>query len=426
MPNKPGFYGWKLVGVLFTLDFINMGFPYYGGSVINGYMIHEIQMSRSMLGLGFTVLNLFLGLAAVVVAMSIVKYGIRATFIVGSAMICVGALFMGLYASKPWHYLAAFGVVNGVGISFATLVPAAAGVTRWFRRYRGRAMGIALSASGFSGFAVSPFLDKMLRTAGGNWRAGWYIVAGAMVLAALIAFLGVKESPESLGQTVDGIAEDQQGQPSRTDALATKFPWTTGQAYRTPAYWLIAIAGIATTYPFFFFVAHWILRLRGAGISSSNAAWAMSLFTIGTLGGRWLGGLLMDVMNSRVAFVIGLSVYFIGSYLAIVVRPETLLLGYIASVLYGAAYGWTFTCAGTITAHYYGPAAFPKLYGMMVLLVSSFASPAGYIGGKIFDLYGSYTRAIELNCVMAAIGIVAISFAAMPKPSSEAGAAAVR
>ena len=403
-----------------------MGFPYYGGSVINGYMIHEIQMSRSMLGLGFTVLNLFLGLAAVVVAMSIVKYGIRATFIVGSAMICVGALFMGLYASKPWHYLAAFGVVNGVGISFATLVPAAAGVTRWFRRYRGRAMGIALSASGFSGFAVSPFLDKMLRTAGGNWRAGWYIVAGAMVLAALIAFLGVKESPESLGQTVDGIAEDQQGQPSRTDALATKFPWTTGQAYRTPAYWLIAIAGIATTYPFFFFVAHWILRLRGAGISSSNAAWAMSLFTIGTLGGRWLGGLLMDVMNSRVAFVIGLSVYFIGSYLAIVVRPETLLLGYIASVLYGAAYGWTFTCAGTITAHYYGPAAFPKLYGMMVLLVSSFASPAGYIGGKIFDLYGSYTRAIELNCVMAAIGIVAISFAAMPKPSSEAGAAAVR
>ena len=57
MPNKPGFYGWKLVGVLFTLDFINMGFPYYGGSVINGYMIHEIQMSRSMLGLGFTVLR---------------------------------------------------------------------------------------------------------------------------------------------------------------------------------------------------------------------------------------------------------------------------------------------------------------------------------------------------------------------------------
>ena len=413
---KQAFYGWKLVAVLFTLDFINMGFPYYGGSVINGYMIREIPMSRSILGLGFTLLNLFVGFAAVLVAMSIVKYGLRATFVLGSVMICVGALFMAFYASKPWHYLVAFGVINGTGISFATLVPAATGVTRWFRRYRGRAMGIALSASGFSGFAVSPFLDKMLRTAGGNWRAGWYIVAGAMVVAGILAILFVKESPESLGQTVDGIPEEEQSQPSRTDALATKYPWTASQAYRTPAYWLIAIGGITTTFPFFFFVAHWILRLRGAGISSRDAAFAMGLFTMGTLGGRWLGGLLMDLMNSRLAFVIGLSVYFIGSYLAIIVGPETLMIGYVASVLHGLAYGWTFTCAGTITAHYYGPAAFPKLYGTLTLLVSACASPAGYVGGKIFDMYGGYTKAFELNCVMAAIGIIAIAFATMPRP----------
>jgi cytochrome c biogenesis protein CcdA len=57
------------------------------------------------LGLGFTLINLFVGLAAVLVAMSIVKYGVRATFIAGSALICLGSLFMGLYASKPWHYL---------------------------------------------------------------------------------------------------------------------------------------------------------------------------------------------------------------------------------------------------------------------------------------------------------------------------------
>jgi MFS family permease len=417
MPDKPNFYGWKLVAVLFALDFINMGFPYYGGSVINGYMVHEVGMSRSTLGLGFTLLNLFVGLAAILVAMSIVKFGLRATFVSGSAMICVGSLFLGLYASKPWHYLVAFGVINGCGISFATLVPAATAVTRWFRRYRGRAMGIALSASGFSGFAVSPFLDKMLRTAGGDWRAGWFIVAGAVVIAGILALLFVRESPESMGQYVDGISDEMQSQVSRTDALATKYPWTAAQAYRTSSYWLIALAGIMTTYPFFFFVAHWILRLRGAGISSANAAWGMSLFTMGTLGGRWLGGVLMDMMNSRVAFVIGLSVYFIGSYFAIVVGPETLMLGYLASVLYGLAYGWTFTCAGTIVAHYYGPKAFPKLYGTMTLLVSTLASPAGYVGGRIFDSYGSYTRAIELNCVMAAIGIVAITFAAMPKPS---------
>jgi len=413
-----------MVAVLFCLDFINMGFPYYGGSIINGYMIHEIPMSRSLLGWGFTILNLFVGLAAVLVAMSIVKFGIRATFITGSSIICVGSLLMAFYASKPWHYLVIFGVINGAGISFATLVPAAAGVTRWFRRYRGRAMGIALSASGFAGLGVSPFLDKMLRTAGGNWRVGWEIVACAMVVAGLIAFLFVKESPESLGQTVDGIPEDQQSQPSRTDAFATKHVWTASQAYRTSAYWLVAIGGITATYPFFFFVAFWVRRLRDAGISSSDAAWAMGLFTMGTLGGRWLGGVLMDVMNSRVAYVIGFSVYFVGSYLAIIVRADTLMVAYIASILYGLAYGWTFSCTGTVTAHYFGPKAFPKLYGTMTLLVSVCASPAGAVGGKIFDMYGSYSRAIELNCVLAVIGIVAVSFAAMPKPRGETAEAA--
>jgi MFS family permease len=420
--DKRPFYGWKLVAVLFALVFFNMGFPYYGGSVINGYMIHEIPMSRSTLGLGFTLINLFVGLASVLVAMSILKHGVRATFIVGSALICLGSLFMWLYASKPWHYLIAFGVINGIGISFSTLFTAAAAVTQWFRRYRGRAMGIALSAPGFAGFAVSPFLDKMLRAAGGNWRIGWETVAGTSVLSGLLAFLFVRESPQSLGQSVDGISEEEQNRPSRTDKLATNYPWTASQAYRTSAYWLIAIGGIATTFPFFFFVAHWILRLRGAGISSANAAWAMSLFTIGTIGGHWLGGLLLDVLNSRLVFAIGLSIYFVGSYLAIIVRPDMLTVAYAAAVFYGVASGWTLTCITTVTAHYYGPAAFPKLNGVMTLVTSVCAAPAGYIGGKIFDVYGSYTRAFELNCVIAAIGIVAVAFAAMPRPRNEVGA----
>src|SRR3974377_767670 len=105
MGSNPKFYGWFFLGVLFALDFINMGFPYFGGSVINGYMVQEIPMSRSTLGLGFTLINLAVGLAAVVVAAHIVKFGVRTTFVVGSAMICAGSLFMAIVCSRPWHYL---------------------------------------------------------------------------------------------------------------------------------------------------------------------------------------------------------------------------------------------------------------------------------------------------------------------------------
>lgn len=422
MPDKPKFYGWKLVAVLFILDFINMGFPYYGGSIINSYMIHDIVMSRATLGWGFTILNLFVGFAAIVVAMSIVKYGIRVTFVIGSVIIGLNALFLGFYASKPWHYLVGFGVVNGIGMSFATLVPCATGVTRWFRRYRGSMMGLALSASGISGFVLSPLLDKMLRTGGGNWHIGWRIVACAMVVSGLIAFLFVKESPESMGQTVDGLSEERQALPSRTDALATKYPWTAGEAYGTTAYWLIAIAGIAATFPYFLFIAHWVENLRGVGITPAKASWGLSLLTIGTLAGRWLGGILMDYLNARLAFILGVSVYFVSSYLAVVSRADTLTLAYVASILQGLAYGWTYSCSNTMIGHYYGPKAYPKLSGMYILLTSGCASPAGAVGGKIFDIYGSYTKSFELDAVLAIVAIIAMLFAAMPSPRGEVSA----
>jgi len=420
MDPKPKFYGWYLLAVLFALDFVNMGFPYYGGTVINGYMIHQIPMSRSVLGLGFTFVNLAVGLSAVLVAAHIVKFGVRATFIVGSSLICFGSLFLAIFCTKPWHYLFAFGIVNGIGISFSTIVTSATTVTRWFRRFRGRGIGIALSGSGFSGFAVSWFLDKMLRTAGGNWRAGWYIVAAAAALAALVALLFVRESPESLGQFPDGISGAALAIPTRTDRLATTHPWTAEQAFRTPTFWLIAFAGITSTYPSFFFVAHAILHMRAANISSADAAFAMGVFTIATLVGRWLGGLLMDTINARLAYALGLALTIVGCYYMLILRADALTPAYLAAALYGGSHGWTFSCTGTMTGHYWGPKAFPKVYGTMMLFISGGASPAGVIGGRLFDAYGDYTRAILLNGVLAAIGIAAILFATMPTPRDSA------
>ena len=75
MTPERGFYGWKLVFILWLLDFLNMGFPLYGGAVINTYMLKEIPMSRSAFGLGFTILNLFVGLPSIFVAASIVRWG---------------------------------------------------------------------------------------------------------------------------------------------------------------------------------------------------------------------------------------------------------------------------------------------------------------------------------------------------------------
>jgi MFS family permease len=417
MTTKQPFYGWKLVGALWLLDFLNMGFPLYGGAVINTYMLKEIAMSRSTYGLGFTLLNLLVGLASVIVAASIVKWSIRRAFAIGSAVILSGALWLALLASEPWHYVVGFGILIGTGISFGTIVPVSTAVTRWFRRYRGRAMAVALSASGFAGFIGAPLTNKILAANGGNWRQAWEVVAGVAVFSALVALLFVKESPEALGQIVDGKEDrgDSAGE-AITNTLVTNFAWTPGQAYLTRSYWMIVIGGIACQFPFFFFTAHWLLHLRGAGIAAADGAWAMGLFSIGAVGGRLVGGWLMDRLPARFAFMMGLCCYLLGSVLAISVNSHALLIAYLAAILYGTGFGWTFICLNTSTAHFFGPLAFPELNGMALLLTGVFCSPAGFIGGRLFDIHGNYTLAFELNMVVAACGIVASLFAMMPLP----------
>jgi MFS family permease len=426
MPNDRPFYGWKLVGALASMDFLNLGFPFYIGAVINPYMLEHIAMSRGTYGFGFTLLNLFVGIPSTLVAICIVKRGIRATYLIGSALVAIGSLFLAFATSQPWEYLLGFGVINGIGVCFGDIIPGTTAAARWFERYRGRAVGLVLSGSGICGFVMAPLIDRLLRRSGGNWRLGWQIVAGGAILAGIIAFVFVKERPEDLGQVPDGRATVASAEPQRqaSSSLITRFEWTPGEAYRTSGYWLVVIAGLAAQFPFFLFTAHWVLHLQGSGISSGDAAFSMGLFTVSCIAGRLIGGWLMDTMTARFAFMIGLFCYLFGSLAALRVGSDALLIANTAAVLYGLGIGWTFTCMTTCIAHYFGPSAFPKLAGTLLLLTSGGASPAGWVGGRIFDLYGGYARAWQLNMVITLVGIVAILFATMPHHRTETTAVA--
>ena len=181
----------------------------------------------------------------------------------------------------------------------------------------------------------------------------------------------------------------------------------------------VVIGGMACQYPFFFFTAHWLPHLKGAGVQAADAAFAMGLFTLGAVFGRLIGGSLMDLLPARYAFMLGLCCYFAGTVLALRVDAHALWIAYAAAILYGAAFGWTFVCMNTVTGHFFGPAAFPKVNGMVLVLTGLFCSPAGVIGGKLLDVYGNYALAFRINMLIAAAGIVALFFAKMPAPPKD-------
>ncbi|HMD32057.1 MAG TPA: MFS transporter, partial [Candidatus Acidoferrales bacterium] len=192
--------------------------------------------------------------------------------------------------------------------------------------------------------------------------------------------------------------------------------WTPQQAYRTSAYWMILVGAVACQFPSFFFTAHGILHLRASGLNTADAAWAMGLYTLGGLGGRLLGGVLVDKIAERYAFMAGLSFYLLGTALALHINAGALWTADGSAICHGAGMGSAFICLNTITGNYYGPAAFPKLNGTMMMLSGLVCAPAGVIGGLLFDATRSYTPAFLLNLALCAAGLVALSFARRPQP----------
>jgi len=408
------FYGWKLVVALWLLDFLNMGFPLYGGTIINTYMLKDIQMSRSVFGMAVSLFNLAAGVPSLLIAAVIMRLGVRAAFGIGSVLLAFGSLWMALVASQPWHYLFGFGIVIGCGIGFGTIIPLTTALTRWFKRYRGRAMALAMTASGVAGFIGAPAINKLLELNGENWQQAWMVVAAVAFLSGTIAYIFVKERPEDLGQSVDGLPEHIGNErPSGERELSTHYQWTPGEACRTLPYWLLFIASVACQFPFFFLMAHWVLHLKGMGISAANAAFAMGMLTIGGIGGRLLGGWLMDRIPARFVFVLGFVCYIFGFLAAL--NADKPITAYIGAILLGTAFGWTFVALNASMANFYGPAAFPRLIGIMLMISAIACSPAGYLGGRIFDQYGNYTPAFALLIAICTTAIFALSFAKMPR-----------
>jgi MFS family permease len=414
MVKRAAFYGWTLVAVLFLTDLLLMGLPYY--SVINTYMLKQIHMSRGVYGLGFTLTNLFYGLPSTLVAAVILRWGLRTTFAIGAALLVCGTLWLAFFVDQPWEYLVSFGVLIGTGFAFTTNVPISTAITRWFKRYRGRAMAIALSGAGVGGFVGSPMVDRFLASHQGNWQQAWKVMAALAFLAGLTAVFFVRERPEDLGQTADGsLGENPTQGAAGYDLRITSLSWTPSEAYRSLPFWLIVIGGIACKFPLFFMLSHWVLHLRGAGISAAAAAAALGVFTIMQIPGQLVGGWLVDKIPARYALMLGFCCYMSGAYLAIRVASNTIFLANAAAMLFGIGFGWTFIAVYTSIGHFYGPAPYPKLTGMLALLSSVIAAPSGAIAGGLFDLYGNYKPALELIGLISLIGMAAVAFAKMPR-----------
>jgi MFS family permease len=384
MPQQR-FYGWTMLLALWSVMFLNLGFPAYGPAVINAAMAKSVGLPRETLGNMFSVYMIMSGLPGPLVALSVNRLGVRKTLLLGSAFIVLGSLLMATVVTGGLGAMLCFGLLVGTGVATGSAMASQAGLARWFVRRRSLALSVLYSAGAIGGFVAAPLLNRLIQMTG-TWRAGWWLVAALSVLAACIAMIYVRERPEDVGQVADGFGPqpaDGQTAPDTRPPFVARREWTFREAVRHPAYWLLLGSLIGGSGGYTLFLAHGVVHLQDLGHSAAIGAWAVGIMTVSGLIGKLILASFGDRIDPRYIFALFMAVFGIG--LVVIVNAHALWQVFLFATCIGIGFGGGLVCLMAVLSNYYGTRAFASLAGLAIAVNTTLSAIAPKVAGRLFD-----------------------------------------
>jgi MFS family permease len=420
MTRQSSFYGWKLLAVYWIILFANFAFPLYGASVVNTYMAEALHWDRTRLGTVYSLYTLMIGVPAPLISVLIAKRGARFTAAIGCWIVVGGALLMSSVVHTSWQTCIFYSFTMGLGAMTGGILVAQTGVNHWFNRFKGLAITIVHTGTTFGGFVAARLVDKVIRASGGNWRAGWWLMAGVSAICAVLAMIFVRENPSDLGQYPDGATAQEAAAfsvraESRARVHKTAEHWTLADALRTPAIWLILVSllGFSAGYPLF--IAHGNAHLRDLGYTPAQAASSISIMLLCSLFGTLFFAAVSDAVEPRLVWAASSLVFAAGMLLAVHAGGAFGL--YLYAIVMGASFGVCFSAMMVLPANYYGVKGYAPVISLMMVVGTTAGALGATLAGVIFDHFHSYTPAFYS---VSALSLLAAVLLLMMKPARKA------
>ena len=414
-----GFYGWWMLFFLWVVYTIPVGFVFYSPTVLYPFMIQEMGWSRGEIMIGATAILLLFGIAGPLTAWMIGRFGARVTLATGGIIVAIATFLMGLMGHVYPMYLI-LSLFIGLGVSFASMIPVQMVVVSWFNLGRARALGLVMAGGAIGGFLAPQIISEAAQAAGGNWRVGWFIIAGASVIGAAVAMFAVRNQPADMGQHPDGLYPDKakaaaDSKSQATQTYRTSINWTVRNALKTPALWLLIGAVACCFFLWQVIVSQGPLHLQDRGFDPAMATFFYSLAVGLSIVGRFTIAALGDIIEPRFLFAFGAFCILLGGILFWFVTPEAMWTAYLYPLLAGFGFGAAYICIPTITGNYWGPKAFAAISGLISPVTMSIQALAAPLAGFLYDLQGSYFTIMVISWIAAAIGFGAILLCKPPK-----------
>jgi MFS family permease len=418
---RAGFYGWKLLLVLWLIMAFNLGFPAYGTFAINTVMSKTLGLNRETLGWVFSAYMVMSGLPGPLVAIGINRLGSRRTLMIGSALIIIGAVLMATCVSVWWQAALVFGLLVGGGVVTGAALASQTVLGRWFVRRRSMALAILYSAGAIGGFVASPLIAKVIRGANGDWRAGWWVIAALSFVAGVLAMRFVREQPSDLGQTTDGdaaigAAGTQQIKHRARPAFISTETWSYREALATPAYWMIVMSIVGGSGGYTLFLSQGGRHLMDLGHSLEFTSWSISILTISGIIAKVIVATLGDRIDPRYLWSVFTAFFGVGLVLVVDARTPALVFAFAACL--GIGFGGGIVCLMAVLNNYFGSRVFASLSGLAIAINTTLSVIANFVGGRLYDQGHGYDATFYTTAVWCFVGALVLYLMRAPRKNA--------
>ncbi|MGO9446232.1 MAG: MFS transporter [Thiobacillaceae bacterium] len=409
------FYGWKLTTVLWVIMVLVIGFTSYGGSIMNTYMVTELHLDRTSLGIATGSYAVCMGLFSPLTGYVVSRWGARAALSTGVLLAGLGSLAMATVVSSVAGVVIAYGIIVGSASALAGPIPSNTMIGHWFRKRLALALAIVSTGSSIGGFLAALLLTKVIVASDGNWRSGWFVVAAVCAISFFVSILFTRNKPSDMGQLQDGGADDglQANDRSRPTPVPlvykTTKDWIFRDAVRNPVFWMMIFAVAVSTTVWGMMIGHGVAYFKGLGYKPETAAMFLSCLIFSGLGGKAVFAAVGDRIEPR--FIWSASLFVIAAGMLMVANATSTLELYACAILLGVTPPVGVLSMFTLTVNYYGKTAYASLMGVTGLFLTLVPAGAGITTGMVFDHFGSYSLAFYTEAGLAILAGLMMPFA---------------
>ena len=361
----------------------------YAWSVFRTPLATQFGWTIAEVTLTFTISIFVLGVAAFFGGLWLNRKGPRVVAITGGVLYGLGVFLASFSANKLWWLYLSYGLIGGLGLGFAYIVPVAV-LVKWFPDRRGLIAGIAVGGFGAGALITAPVATYLIRSVGVLDTFAY--LGGAYLIVTVVTAFFMQNPPEGwrpAGWTppASQVSQRAGGDYTLSGALRT---W---QWY---GLWLLlflntfaGISVISQEAPIF---------QELVGVTAVVAASMVGIASIGNAFGRVFWAWVSDSITRRATFLVMLLLQVLLFWLlagATTVVWMT-VLAFVVLMCYGGGFG----TMPAFAADYFGPKNVGPIYGLMLTAWGTASAVGPLLIAYLRQSTGAYYRPLHVIAVV--------------------------